>query len=630
MKYGYLRVGAVSPKVKVANCGFNADSIINAVEEANVKDIKVLAFPELCLTSVTCGDLYLQSALLEEVLVKLEEISLQTKECDVLFAVGAPLYKNEKLYSCAVVMHKGKILGVIPKKNISVNDRRFFEPFKEDKNSKILLNGKKYDFGSKLIFECENLNLKVAFELGEDLNVPNSPSISHSLAGANLIVNLANSNEIVGKKEYREKIVSTQSAKLVCAYLYATNGDGESTTDLVYSGHSLVCENGEILVQNELFEEGIISTEIDLELLQNERRNILLDIDSTGYKFSKFSVNQVNYDLSRKVCPSPFKPINPKDNYNRAMEIINLQARGLKKRMEHINCKSAVIGVSGGLDSTLALLVIAKAFDLMGLDHKGIYAITMPCFGTSKRTYDNSFKLSNALGINLKEINIKESVLKHFEDIGHDRTKTDITFENSQARERTQILMDFSNMVNGIVIGTGDLSELALGWATYNGDHMSMYGVNASVPKTLVQFVVEEYAKNSDNEELKKVLLDILYTPISPELLPTKDGVIAQKTEDNVGPYELHDFFLYYAIRYGFTPEKIYMMSKKAFGNSYSDDVLKKWLRNFYWRFFAQQFKRSCSPDGVKVGSVALSPRGAWNMPSDASSEDWIKRIERL
>lgn len=630
MRNGFVRVGASSLHTAVANCKQNAEGIIEKVKDAAKEEVKILALPELCVTSSTCGDLYWQRTLQKEAEEAILYIAFKTKNEDVLFVVGAPLLKDDQLYDCAVVIHKGKILGIVPKTYVLEDgEQRSFNPYKGKKNSRIYLGNRSYPFGNKLLFVCKNHPaLTIAVELNEDLNVPASPSINHSLAGAKVILNLASSKEIIGMKEFRNNLISVHSNKLNCAYVYASAGLGESTTDNVYSGHCLIAENGEILKETKLFTKDLIYTEVDLERLQYERKNNFFNNIHDEYKEIYFTLDDVNYDLTRKVCPTPFLSVTRKSNYEIAKDILEIQAQGLIKRLEHINCDKVVIGISGGLDSTLAILVINEAFEKLGYNKSNIYAITMPCFGTSKRTYNNAYLLTNALGITLKEISIKDAVLQHFKDIKHNKDQVDVTYENSQARERTQVLMDFSNKVNGLVIGTGDLSELALGWATYNGDHMSMYGVNASVPKTLVQFVVEEIAKES-KDDLKKVLLDILYTPISPELLPTNEGEIAQKTEDNVGPYELNDFFLYYTLRYGFTPEKIYLLAKKAF-DKYDKETIKKWLKKFYWRFFSQQFKRSCLPDGMKIGEVSLSPRGDWKMPSDASSKNWIERVEKI
>ena len=483
------------------------------------------------------------------------------------------------------------------------------------------------------LFHCADMpGLTVAAEICEDLWVPNPPSVAAAMAGATVIVNLSASNENTGKSLYRTALVQNQSARLICGYLYASAGEGESTTDLVFSGHNLIAENGTILKQSQRFQNEIIYSELDIHKLRSERRRMTTyQVEDAGdYCDIEFHLKKSDTNLTRYVDPNPFVPSDKSDRERRCEEILTIQALGLKKRMSHTGCKSVVVGISGGLDSTLALLVMAKAVDMLGLPRTSILSVTMPCFGTTDRTYNNACELTRKLGATLKEVNIQEAVRKHFVDIGQDPAKHDVTYENCQARERTQVLMDLANQSGGMVIGTGDLSELALGWATYNGDHMSMYAVNTSIPKTLVRHLVKYYADTCGDGQLEKVLLDVLDTPVSPELLPPENGTISQKTEDLVGPYELHDFFLYHMMRYGEEPEKVYRLAKYAFQGTYTDEVILKWLRTFYWRFFSQQFKRSCLPDGPKVGSVAVSPRGDLRMPSDASIQIWKEQLDRL
>lgn len=482
-----------------------------------------------------------------------------------------------------------------------------------------------------LIFRCRQIpKLKIAVELCEDLWSPNPPSIRHAMSGANVIVNLSASDEVTGKADYRRELVSGQSARLICGYIYASAGDGESTQDVVYSGHNLICENGNTLAESKRFVNETIYSEFDVERLETERRRMTTFKVEDDHSWTEFELEMQDTVLTRSVNPAPFVPADKKDRNRRCDEIFMIQAMGLKKRLEHTNCRTAVIGISGGLDSTLALLVTVKAFDLLGKDHKDIAAVTMPGFGTTDRTYDNAVNLIKCLGATFIEVDIKDAVNIHFRDIGQNPDVHDVTYENGQARERTQILMDIANKENGMVIGTGDLSELALGWATYNGDHMSMYAVNASVPKTLVRHLVRYYADTCGSDLLEKTLLDVLDTPVSPELLPPENGKISQKTEDLVGPYELHDFFLYNMLRCGYTPKKVYRLAKIAFADKYGKEFILKWLKNFYRRFFAQQFKRSCLPDGPKVGTVAVSPRGDLRMPSDACARIWMDEVEAL
>lgn len=645
MKDGFVKVATVTPDIKVADCEFNKEHIIKDIIEAENKGIKVLVFPELCLTGYTCGDLFLQEPLLRAAKNSLVEIAEATTNMDVLTFVGLPFQYNGKLYNVAAAVQNGKILGFVPKCNIP-NYSEFYEARHFTKGNKDVVyvdfNGEKIPFGSRILFQCAQLEeLVVASEICEDVWVPKAPSNDHAVAGATLIVNLSASDETTGKDIYRRDLVKSQSARLVCGYMYASAGEGESTTDLVFSGHNLIAENGTLLLESERFINTMNETEIDFFKLINERRRMTTFVtNNSNYVKVSFSYpsmegqdgvsNLVTTSLTRFVDKSPFVPSVRDDRNKRCSEILNLQALGLKKRLMHTGYKKVVIGISGGLDSTLALLVASKAFSMLGLDHKGIIAVTMPCFGTTDRTYQNAVTLIHELGASFKEVRINDAVLLHFKNIGHDENVHDLTFENSQARERTQVLMDIAGQNNAIVIGTGDMSELALGWATYNGDHMSMYGVNSSVPKTLVRYLVSYFADELENQKLKDVLYDVLDTPVSPELLPPKEGEIAQKTEDIVGPYELHDFFLYYVMRFGFMPSKIYRLAVYAFQGVYDGETILKWLKTFYRRFFSQQFKRSCLPDGPKVGSVAVSPRGDLRMPSDASANLWMQDLERL
>ena len=636
MKDGFLKVGVASVDVEVANPIHNKEKVMEVIKKADKNGVKLLVFPELVLTAYTCNDLFLQKTLLDEAKNQLFAILEETKGQDMVIVLGLPLTVNHKLYNCAVFVQGGKILGVVPKHYLpnysEFYEARHFAPGEEEVR-KIRLGGKDVPFGMNLLFCCENMEeLVIGCEICEDLWVTLPPSVLHAQAGANLIVNLSASNEMVGKDSYRRDLVSGQSARLVCGYVYANAGEGESTQDLVFGGQNMIAENGVILAEGKRFHNGIVYSEIDVQRLNDERRRLTTyqPADDSDHIKVCFHLNVEETKLTRKYSQYPFVPSRKEERDMRCDEILNIQAMGLKKRMDHIHCHKATVGLSGGLDSTLALLVIARAFDLSGADRKDIHCITMPCFGTTDRTYQNACKLSQCLGATLSEINIKEAVNVHFRDIAHDPSVHDVTYENSQARERTQILMDSANQDGSILVGTGDLSELALGWATYNGDHMSMYGVNASVPKTLVRHLVRYYADTCKDEKLTEVLLDILDTPVSPELLPPKDGKIAQKTEDLVGPYELHDFYLYYMLRAGFEPEKIYRLACETFEGMYDKETIFKWLKTFYWRFFAQQFKRSCLPDGPKVGSVAVSPRGDLRMPSDASAGVWLEQLENM
>lgn len=635
MRDGFLKVAVATPEVKVADCSWNAQQTIQLLQEAEEQGVKVLVFPELGITGYTCGDLVFQDTLLENAKKKMWEIADATQGKDVFVFVGLPLMIKEKLYNVAAAIQNGELLGIIPKYYIpnysEFSEGRYFKAGKKEV-TEIFLDGQLVPFGMNLLFTCEPLGVTIATEICEDLWAAVPPSSAHALAGANVLVNLSASNEVTGKAQYRRDLVKNQSARLFSAYLFACAGEGESTTDLVFGGHNLIAENGLLLAEAKSFSTGLLVTEIDIERLRNERRRVgSFEIEERGdyteifFFYPSMQHGKSETTLTRKIEQAPFVPTGLEERKQRAEEIIMIQAAGLKKRLKHTNCKSAVVGISGGLDSTLALLVTCKTFDLLGLSKQGIVSVTMPCFGTTDRTYQNALTLARELGTTVREVPIAESVRKHFADIGHDEKVHDVTYENSQARERTQVLMDIANECNGMVIGTGDMSELALGWATYNGDHMSMYGVNASIPKTLVRYLVSYFAEEAGNTELARVLKDILDTPVSPELLPPTDGEISQKTEDLVGPYELHDFFMYYILRFGFRPEKVLRLAKRAFEGVYEDEVILHWLKNFYRRFFAQQFKRSCLPDGPKVGTIGVSPRGDLRMPSDACAREWME-----
>ena len=613
----------------------NVDAVISAVKKAEEKGVNVLVFPELFLTGYTISDLFYQPILLDRVENAIDELRYFSETSETLFVVGAPIRKDGKIYNCAVVFFGGEILGVVPKTYIpnynEFYERRQFSPA-PDENSAVILSGKEIPFGKNLIFENENFkDEKIAAEICEDLWAVNSPSNAHAVNGATLILNLSASDELIGKAEYRRSLVSMQSAKTVSAYVYCDAGDGESSTDMVFAGHNVIAENGKILKESRLFQNELIYADVDIGYISYERQR-LFNYITPGigkYQTVKFKGGFVGENFNRKYGRTPFVPQEKTELKNRIDLILGIQSQGLKTRVEKINCKTLVVGLSGGLDSTLAILVAVRAIDALKRPRKDIIAVTMPCFGTTSRTKNNSVLLAESLGVTLKEINITDSVRSHFKDIGQDESVTDVTYENSQARERTQVLMDVANKTGGIVIGTGDLSELALGWATYNGDHMSMYGVNASVPKTLVRFIVGSVADEVGGET-GRVLKDILATPVSPELIPAVDGEISQKTEDIVGPYELHDFYLYYFLRAGFAPSKIFEAAKRTFYGAYDEKTIYKWLEIFIKRFFAQQFKRSCLPDGVKVGSVSLSPRGDWRMPSDASVALWLKDLSSV
>lgn len=636
MRQGFIKVAALTPKVTVADTQANRKEIRRLMDEAEAKGAKILVFPELCITGYTCGDLFYQQVLLREAKKELLAIAKYTQRKDYLAFVGLPLEYNGKLYNVAAAVTQGKVLGLVPKTHIpnynEFYERRHFAPGMKQPVPVALDEDTVVPMGTRVLFQCRQMpELKIGAEICEDVWAPNPPGVDHALAGATLLVNLSASDETTGKDMYRKSLVTGQSGRLICGYVYCSAGDGESTQDVVYSGHNLIAENGTLLAESRRFCNESIYTELDMVRLNEERRRMSTFMTSDeSYINVEFSLKEEKTELTRFVDPAPFVPGNKADREKRCEEIFMIQAMGLKKRLEHTHAATAVVGISGGLDSTLALLVMVKAFDLIGKDHKDIVAVTMPGFGTTDRTYDNAVSLIKSLGATFREVSIVDSVRVHFKDIGQDEAVHDVTYENGQARERTQILMDIANKSGGMVIGTGDMSELALGWATYNGDHMSMYGVNASVPKTLVRHLVCYYADTCADETLQKVLYDVLDTPVSPELLPPEDGKISQKTEDIVGPYELHDFFLYYILRFGCTPKKIYRLANYAFAGTYDTETIQKWLKTFYRRFFSQQFKRSCLPDGPKVGTVAVSPRGDLRMPSDASARIWMEELEHL
>lgn len=632
MKDGFIKVAAATPKIKVADPAYNTEEILKIIDETEKNGASILVFSELTISGYTCGDLFLQQPLLTECKNQLLRIVKATENKSMLVVVGCPIVIKQKLYNCAVVISDGSILGIVPKTHLP-NYSEFYE-LRHFTSGEGLEEGLWFgeEFGYvnvavNQLFKCKEIpELVVACEICEDLWVPLPPSTYHAMAGATVICNPSASVETTTKESYRRSLVSNQSARLLAAYIYADAGEGESTQDVVYSGHHLICENGSVLAEAKRFTNEIIYADIDVQKLAAERRKMTSfpGGQTDDYFEQEFSLEVKENKITRTFPKAPFVPDNQDERDKRCDEILSLQSMGLKKRLEHTNCKHAVVGISGGLDSTLAVLVTARAFDLLDIPRENLICVTMPCFGTTDRTYQNAVSLIKELGATLKEVRIEKAVRQHFADIGHDENNHDVTYENSQARERTQILMDMANQYNGMVIGTGDMSELALGWATYNGDHMSMYAVNCSVPKTLVRYLVLYYAETTDNKKLSEVLMDVLDTPVSPELLPPVDGVISQKTEDLVGPYELHDFFLYYMLRFGFPKAKLYRMAKLTFDGVYDDETIKKWLDKFYWRFFSQQFKRSCLPDGPKVGSVAVSPRGDLRMPSDASPTAWL------
>ena len=642
MKYGFIKVAAATPKIRVSDCVFNTDAVLAQIQQACDEGASLVTFPELCITGYTCSDLFLQKTLLKAAENAVCRILDETKNLDIVSVVGVPVAYKNALYNCAAVICKGELLALVPKINIP-NYSDYYESryFASGLNmyANISYAGQETVIASNAVFEALEIpDFSFGVEICEDLLVADSPSIKLAKNGAAIICNLSASDDTVGKDDYRRDLVRVQSGKLCCAYVYANAGSGESTTDAVYSGHNIICENATLLAESQSFTTGITYADIDVQNIMAERRRMSTytspaeeilsgktENDTTIY----FDLPLKQTKLSRKFEQSPFIPADKAKLAKRCEQIIHMQAAGLVTRLEHTGIKNVVLGLSGGLDSTLALIVCVHAFKTLGLDMKNIHTATMPCFGTTKRTKSNAELLAQAYGVSFEEINIKDAVRQHFKDIGHDENVTDVTYENSQARERTQVLMDLSNKYNGLVIGTGDLSELTLGWATYNGDHMSMYAVNASVPKTLVRYLTAYEAEHSEGE-LKNVLLDVLDTPVSPELLPPdQSGEIAQKTEDLVGPYELHDFFIYYFLRFAFEPSKIFYMAKRAFAGKYDEETIRKWLVTFLRRFFTQQFKRSCMPDGPKVGSVALSPRSSWKMPSDATFKLWLAELEQ-
>lgn len=636
MNHGFVKVAAATPDIKVADVWHNEKEICRLIDETTGQGAKIVVFPELCLTGYTCGDLFAQDILLKSAKKALAEIVEHTEGINALIFVGLPYESNHKLYNVAAAICNGELLGLTTKTFLpnyaEFYEMRQFEAGPEDVEY-VTFNEEDVPFGAGIKYGCEELpELVVAAEICEDVWAPMPPSIEAALSGATVIVNCSASDETVGKDTYRRNLIAGQSARLIAGYIYANAGEGESTTDVVFGGHNLIAENGTILAEATRFQNETIYSEIDVARLVSERRKntTFRMTEYTATPDVMFSLDMEEVQLTRKIDKNPFIPSDETECQKRCEEILTIQALGLKKRLAHTHCTSAVVGISGGLDSTLALLVTAKAFDMLGLDRSKIESVTMPCFGTTDRTYQNACILTERLGATLTEVNIKESVRQHFKDIGHAEDVHDVTYENAQARERTQVLMDIANQTNGMVIGTGDMSELALGWATYNGDHMSMYGVNASVPKTLVRYLVRYYADTTTDERLREVLYDILDTPVSPELLPPKDDKISQKTEDLVGPYELHDFYLYYIMRFGYEPKKIYRLAKHAFEGIYDEETILKWLKTFYRRFFTQQFKRSCLADGPKVGSVALSPRGDLRMPSDACMILWMQELEEI
>ena len=635
MKDGFIKISCATPALKAADCRFNAERMIELIRKAYKKGVKIICFPELSITGYTCGDLFLQNALLDSAKDMLCTIIDETAAFDIVSIIGVPLVVRGKLYNCGVVINKGTIIGATAKRNIpnysEFYEARYFAPADADFHAEVRLSDKYSVHIDNSIYICREMpELTFGIEICEDLWVADTPSIQLAKSGAVLIFNLSASDEVIGKAAYRRTLICAKSGSLACAYAYAASGIGESTQDMVFAGHDIIAENGSVIAESKPFSSGLITADIDIQRLIYERRRMntytLSSVDNTAY----FSLGITDTVLERIFPKLPFVPEDKDILDSRCEEILTMQAVGLMTRLKSICCNKVVLGLSGGLDSTLALIVTVRAFDMAGFERSGINTVSMPCFGTTDRTYSNAYVLAKMYGATFTEININASVLQHFDDICHPADKHDVTYENSQARERTQILMDKANQLGGIVVGTGDLSELALGWTTYNGDHMSMYAVNCSVPKTLVRWLVK-YEAEEAGYELRKVLSDILDTPVSPELLPPeKDGTIIQKTEDIVGPYELHDFFLYHMIRFGYSPSKIFRITCSTFCDEYSHHEIKKWLKVFIKRFFSQQFKRSCLPDGPKVGTVTLSPRGDWRMPSDASSNIWLDEIEKI
>lgn len=636
MKQGFVKVAAATPDIRVADVPYNTEKICEMIREAEEERAKIVVFPELCVTGYTCSDLFQQDVLLKAARKAMFEIAEFTADKDMLVFVGLPLAVDGDLYNVAAAMNRGKILGLTTKTFLpnygEFYEMRQFTPG-PDTAQEILVEGRKIPFGPKLLFCATAMEeLIVSAEICEDVWSPIPPSIHAALEGATVIVNCSASDETIGKDQYRRDLIQGQSARLIAGYVYANAGEGESTTDVVFGGHNIIAENGTILAEASRFQNRIIYTELDIRRIAGERRKNTT-FQTAGERTLPripFYIEETETEMTRIFPKHPFVPSDERMRAERCEEILTIQAMGLKKRLVHTHAQTAVVGISGGLDSTLALLVTARAFDRIGKDKKEILAVTMPCFGTTDRTYQNACRMAEQLGATLREVKIGDAVNIHFRDIGHDPEDHSVTYENSQARERTQVLMDIANGTNGMVIGTGDMSELALGWATYNGDHMSMYGVNASVPKTLVRHLVKYAADTTEDRKLQAVLYDVLDTPVSPELLPPKDGDIAQKTEDLVGPYELHDFYLYYMLRFGYEPSKIYRLAVQTFEGEYDSVTILKWLETFCRRFFNQQFKRSCLPDGPKIGTVALSPRGDWRMPSDACAAVWMKDLAQI
>lgn len=634
MKDGFIKCAAAGIKIQVANSEYNSQVIMDKMDECANKGAKVIVFPELALSGYTCGDLFYHEQLIKSCKEELKRIIAYSADVDALVFVGFPFEWKGNLYNAAAVISGGELLGIVPKTEMAgvdgSSEMRYFTSGQKEVVS-VLFDGKAVPFGTNQLFETED-GLCIGCEIGGDLCATINPGTYHVLAGANVLVNLSASNEVIGRSQFRRQLLKATSSRLLCGYVYAGAGEGESTQDVVFGGHNVIAETGTILAESERFAGQTIYGDIDIARIKNARRkNSSFKVDVTAeYTRTELALDIEETKLDRTFARFPFVPKDENEREQRCEEIFAIQANGLKKRLEHTNCRSAVVGVSGGLDSTLAMLVTVRAFDLLNLDRSNIMAITMPCFGTTDRTYDNACLLAKTLGCSLQEVDIKKAVTQHFEDIGQSMDNHDVTYENAQARERTQVLMDIANQCGGMVIGTGDLSELVLGWATYNGDHMSMYGVNGAIPKTLVRHLVRYYAECCSESDLQKVLLDVLDTPVSPELLPPVDGVIAQKTEDLVGPYELHDFFIYYMLRHGFSPSKIYRIAKQTFAGEYDDATILKWLKKFYYRFFSQQFKRSCLPDGPKVGTVGVSPRGDLSMPSDASVAAWMAEVDSL
>ncbi|MBC3938496.1 NAD(+) synthase [Anaerotruncus massiliensis (ex Liu et al. 2021)] len=637
MKDGLIKAAVGTPEIRVADCAYNAASAAAAARRAAMEGVRILALPELCLTGYTCGDLFLQDTLIEGAYAALETVRRETEDLDMLLAVGLPVMWHGKLYNCAAVLCRGEVLGLVPKTHLpnygEYYEKRWFAPAPEENGYLTGVFGEDViPFGAKQLFHCEELpGLVLGVEVCEDLWAPCPPSITLAQAGATVLVNLSAGDETVGKAAYRRELVKNQSARLVCGYLYANAGEGESTTDMVFSGHGLIAEDGALLAEKPPFTGGFAVTDLDIGRITAERRRLTTFPAAVreGYLSSTFSLSPCETPLTRTVPRHPFLP-SPEERDGCCEQVLQIQSRGLARRLAHSGAKTAVVGISGGLDSALALLAAVRAADLLGRPRASVQAVTMPGFGTTARTKGNAELLCERLGVSFSCVDIADAVGVHFRDIGQDPGLRDVTYENAQARERTQVLMDIANRTGGLVVGTGDLSELALGWATYNGDHMSMYGVNASVPKTLVRELVAYEADRAGDPVLTKVLRDILDTPVSPELLPPAEGEIGQKTEDLVGPYELHDFFLYYLVRWGFSPRKILRLALRAFDGQYGRETILRWLRTFCRRFFAQQFKRSCLPDGPKIGSVSLSPRGDWRMPSDAAAALWLAELDAL